>query len=113
MIGLMALIGARGDAQQAQQQPQAQPPAQTQPSPQTPTDQPPPVPQFRTGINFVRVDAIITDKNGNSVPDLQAADFDVLEDGKPQKIETFRLVKLDGGPMEKEPQRESRTDYDE
>jgi VWFA-related protein len=113
MIGLVALIGARGDAQQTQQQSQAQPPAQTQPSPQTPTDQPPPVPQFRTGINFVRVDAIISDKNGNSVPDLQAADFDVLEDGKPQKIETFRLVKLDGGAMDKEPPREIRTDYDE
>ena len=112
MIGLVALIGARGDAQQAQQQPQTQPPAQTQPPPQT-TDQPPPVPQFRTGINFVRVDAIITDKNGNSVADLQAADFDVPEDGKPQKIETFKLIKLDGGAMDKEPPKEIRTDYDE
>src|SRR6185503_8364204 len=47
--------------------------------------------------------------------DLQAADFDVSEDGKPQKIETFRLVKLDGGTAEavKEPVREIRTDYDE
>jgi VWFA-related protein len=116
MLGLVALIGVRGDAQQAQQQPQQQPQTQQTPPPsQTPTDQPPPVPQFRTGINFVRVDAIITDKNGNSVGDLQAADFDVLEDNKPQKIETFRLVKLDGGTRDamKEPPKEIRTDYDE
>jgi VWFA-related protein len=107
LIGLVALIGVRGDAQQAQQQPQ---PPQTQPPP----DQPPP-PQFRTGINFVRVDAIITDKNGNAVSDLQASDFDVTEDGKPQKIETFKLVKLDGGTMDsiKEPPKQIRTDYDE
>ena len=70
---------------------------------------------FRTGINFVRVDVIITDKNGNQIADLQPADFDVTEDGKPQKIETFKLIKLDGGRMDaaKEPVRQIRTDYDE
>src|SRR5262245_46593067 len=108
---LLALLGLTGDAQQAQPQTR---PAQQQQQQQPPpaTDQPP---VFRTGINFVRVDVIITDKNGNQVGDLQAADFDVTEDNKPQKIETFKLVKLDGGRMDaiKEPPKQIRTDYDE
>ena len=101
-------LAARGDAQQA-----TQPPQQQQPPPAT-GDQPQP-PTFKTGINFVRVDVIITDKNGNAVGDLQPADFEVTEDGKPQKIETFKLVKLDGGTAAalKEPPKEIRSDYDE
>ena len=85
-----SLLGLLGIAGHAQQQP-----AQPAPQQQTPPD--PQQPVFRTGINFVRVDVIITDKNGNQIADLQAADFDVIEDGKPQKIETFKLIKLDGG----------------
>src|SRR3954470_18675555 len=82
-IGLTAL-SIRGDAQQGQQQQQQPPP------PPTTGDQPPQPPTFRTGINFVRVDVIISDKNGNAVADLQPGDFEVTEDGKPQKIETFK-----------------------
>ena len=67
-----------------------QPASRRQPTPQQP-------PVFRAGINFVRVDVIVSDKNGNPVADLKPADFEVTEDGKPQKIETFKLVKLDGG----------------
>ncbi|PYQ71707.1 MAG: hypothetical protein DMG01_25285, partial [Acidobacteria bacterium] len=39
----------------------------------------------------------------------------MLEDGKPQTIDTFKLIKLDGGLVEatKEPVRQIRTDYDE
>lgn len=103
-------------------QPPAQPPPAQPPAAQPPpAQQPPPTgdpaqpPTFRAGINFVRVDVIITDRNGNQLGDLQAADFDVTEDGKPQRIETFRFVKLDGGASDavKEPPREIRTDYDE
>ena len=70
---------------------------------------------FRAGINYVRVDVIISDKNGNPVADLQASDFDVSEDGKPQKIDTFKLIKLDGGTADsiKEPPKEIRNDFDE
>jgi VWFA-related protein len=106
-----SLLGVLGTAGHAQQQP-----AQAA---QTPPQQPPPAdvqqPVFRTGINFVRVDVIITDKNGNQVGDLQQADFDVVEDGKPQKIETFKLIKLDGGIVDsiKEPVKQIRSDYDE
>ena len=109
VVTALMLAGVRGGAQQQQAPPQ-QPPQQ-QPPPADPTQ--PPV--FRTGINFVRVDVIISDKTGTPVADLTQADFDVSEDGKPQKIDTFKLVKLDGGRTDsmKEPPKEIRTDYDE
>ncbi len=98
------------------QQPQAGQ-TQDQAQPQTP---PPPTsadgqPIFRTGINFVRVDVIVTDKNGNPVGDLKPEDFEVVEQGKPQTIESFKLVSLDGGLMDsaKQPPRAIRTDDDE
>lgn len=72
-------------------------------------------PVFRTGINYVRVDVIITDKTGSPVADLKATDFEVTEDNKPQTIEAFKLVKLDGGlvPGSDGPPRQIRTDSDE
>ena len=51
--------------------------------------------RFRTGINFVRVDVIVTDGKGNPVLDLKPEDFSVSEDGKPQKVEPFSVVKID------------------
>ncbi|MGE5357952.1 MAG: VWA domain-containing protein [Bacteroidales bacterium] len=63
------------------------PAAQAQNPPQNPQQ-----PTFRTGINFVRVDVLISDKQGNPVTDLKRDDFEVLEDNKPQKLETFKLV---------------------
>ena len=52
-------------------------------------EQQPPI--FRTEANFVRVDAYPT-RNGQPVLDLKAEDFDILEDGKPQSIQTFEHV---------------------
>ena len=105
---LTVALGLQGGAQQP-------PPAQQAPPQQPPPADPAQPPVFRTGINFVRVDVIISDKTGNPIADLSQADFDVTEDGKPQKIETFKFVKLDGGRGDaiKEPPREIRTDYDE
>ena len=78
----------------AGQQPAPGAPAPGSPAaPETPQDQ---QPTFRTGINFVRVDAIVTDRQGNPVPDLTADDFEVFEDGKPQTIESLRFIKIDG-----------------
>src|SRR5262245_65271089 len=110
----VALLSITGDAQTQQpanqQQGQGQA-AQGQQPPPSDAQQP----TFRGGINFVRVDVIITDKNGNQIGDLQPADFDITEDGKPQKIETFKLVKLDGGRVEaaQTPPKQIRSDYDE
>src|SRR2546422_1136542 len=94
VASLLALLGLQGHAQQTQAKPAPQTPqpqGQGQPQQAAP-DQPQPPPIFRTGINFVRVDVIISDGKGNPIADLQPADFDVTEDGKPQKIETFKLV---------------------
>jgi len=80
------LVAALGAALAAQQ------PAPQQTAPQTPIDQPPVT--FRVEVNYVEVDAFITDANGKVITDLTAADFDVLEDGKPQKISSFSLVNI-------------------
>jgi VWFA-related protein len=56
-------------------------------------------PVFRGGIDFVRVDVIVSDKKAQPVTNLTQADFEVLEDGKPVKIEQFKLIKVDGNPV--------------
>jgi VWFA-related protein len=56
-------------------------------------------PTFRAGVNAVRVDVIVTDKSGAFVSNLTPADFEITEQGKPQRVETFKLVSLDGGLM--------------
>jgi len=95
LLALLAttLAAQQGDAQQPQE-------------PQTPV--------FRGGINFVRVDVIVTDKKAQPIIDLSQADFEVLEDGKPQSIEQFRLIRVDGNPKPGEPPpREIRSRDDE
>ena len=51
------------------------------------------LPRFRGGANLVRVDAYATLK-GQPVKDLTAADFEVIEDGVLQKVESFELVQV-------------------
>jgi VWFA-related protein len=57
---------------------------------------PAPQPTFRSGISVVNVDVVVSDRNGQPVTDLTAADFEILENGKRQEIEQFRLVTVDG-----------------
>jgi VWFA-related protein len=84
----------------------ATPPAQGQQA------QPPPT--FRAGVNVVRVDVIVTGRDGRAVEDLTQADFELSEDGKPQAIETFKLVRVDGRQKPGEPEpRQIRSEYDE
>lgn len=68
------------------------PPSQPQPQPTTQAQQ---RPVFRGGTHFVRVDAYPL-KDGKIVEGLQAEDFEVLEDGKPQQIDSFDFLKFDG-----------------
>src|SRR5687768_9697754 len=56
-------------------------------------------PVFRTEANFVRVDVFPT-RDGATVKDLTAADFEVLEDGVPQKVDTFEFVQVRTGFVE-------------
>lgn len=47
------------------------------------------VPVFRTGVDLVHVGVTVTDRKGAPISDLTAADFTVLEDGKPQTVRYF------------------------
>jgi VWFA-related protein len=105
-ILLAALLAVSVTAQQQTRQAQqgANQPAAPQGQPeQGQADQPQGQPVFRGGINFVRVDVIVTDKKQQPVTDLKQADFDVFEDGKLQKIEQFTVIKVDGNPKPGEP----------
>src|SRR5687768_16117030 len=53
---------------------------------------------FQVEVNYVDVDVVVSDEQGNFVTGLTRDDFEVYEDGKPQKIETFALVDI---PVEK------------
>src|SRR5713101_4152600 len=46
----------------------------------------------RITANLVQVDAVVTDKKGAQITDLTDQDFEVLEDGRPQKISNLSYV---------------------
>ena len=66
--------------------------AQQAPPQQAPPDTPPPT--FRVEVNYVEADAAVTDAQGNAVTDLTIEDFEVREDGRPQKVTAFSIVNL-------------------
>src|ERR1700694_1051420 len=49
-------------------------------------------PTFKVQVDYVEVDAVVTDANSNFVRNLKAEDFQVFEDGKPQMISVFSIV---------------------
>ena len=75
LVSVVGLCGAIIAAQQA-------PP----PSAQAPT--------FRTGTELVQLDVSVLDKHRRPVRGLAAADFTVLEDGKPQPITVFSAIEV-------------------
>jgi VWFA-related protein len=60
-------------------------------------DQPAQQPTFQSRVDAVVVDVSVTDKQGNPVTDLKPEDFEIRESGKPQTVETFKLVQTDDG----------------
>jgi VWFA-related protein len=72
----------------------AQAPA-AQPSPQR-QDGSPPVPEvtFKVEVNYVEEDVRVVDRSGNFVRGLKQEDFQVFEDGKPQKVQAFGMVDI-------------------
>jgi VWFA-related protein len=80
LIPLFVLLTAT--ALTAGQAPPPQPPAQ----PQQPT--------FKVAVDYVEVDIVVTDKQGNHIRDLKKEDFQVLEDGKAQTISVFTHVDI-------------------
>jgi VWFA-related protein len=79
---IVLLAGASLLAGQGQQQ--SAPP--DQPAVQGPT--------FKAQVEYVEVDAVVTDQQGNFVRDLKRDNFQVSEDGKPQNIATFSVVDI-------------------
>jgi VWFA-related protein len=82
LVGLFVFVAlAAVVAAQSQQAPPTQTPSQ-----QTPT--------FKTNVEFVEVDALVTDQQGQFIRTLSQEDFQVFEDGKRQTISTFSLVDI-------------------
>jgi VWFA-related protein len=86
---LAATLAALGTAVLSAQQPAPQAPAAQQP----PAPQAPP-PVFRVEVNYVEVDAYVTDEQGNAVTDLTQDEFEVLEDGRRQTVTAFSHVSI-------------------
>ena len=53
---------------------------------------------FKVEVNYVEIDAVVTDAQGNFVRTLTKDDFQVFEQGKPQTVANFSLVDI---PVEK------------
>jgi VWFA-related protein len=97
MLLAVVLVGLAATPNWAQQPPaipmppMPQPPPGSQPSEPSTQEQPgeEPVKTFKVGVDVVQVFFNVKDKKGGLIPDQTKADFDVLEDGKPQTIKYF------------------------
>jgi VWFA-related protein len=88
LIGVLGVVAAAMPAPAAREQ---QPP----PAAQQPPQEPQRPPTFKAGINFVRVDVIVSDKDGNPILDLKPEEFTIEEDGARQKVEQFEVIRID------------------
>ena len=68
-------------------------------SAQTPTPQNDVDDVVKITTKLVQVDVVVTDKKGNQVRDLRAADFELLQDGKAQKITGVTYVPIDSAQV--------------
>ncbi|MEW5983095.1 MAG: VWA domain-containing protein [Acidobacteriota bacterium] len=108
-VTFLALVGAVAIGQTPQRLPSGTsppPPAQQGQAPAAPQRQSRTVPDaqmppvtFRAEVNYVEVDAVVRDASGRFVPDLTKEDFQVFEDGKPQAVTAFSLVRI---PIERD-----------
>ena len=67
--------------------------ALAQVAPQAPKTPQPPV-TFKVEVNYVEIDASVTDAQGTFVRNLGRDDFQVVEDGKPQTLTAFSMVDI-------------------
>ena len=51
-------------------------------------------PTFKLRVDYVEVDVVVSDRQGNLLRDLKKEDFQILEDGKAQAITNFSLVDI-------------------
>ena len=82
IAGSLAALGAQQSAPPAQN-PASAPTASTAPSRAV----------FKGGVEYVAVDVVVTDHN-KPVTDLTADDFQILDGGRPQKIEDFQHISV-------------------
>ena len=58
---------------------------------------PQPPPTFRADVELVRVDVTVVDRDGRPVTDLVAADFEVVEKGRPREVVSLERVEVPTG----------------
>lgn len=51
-------------------------------------------PVFRSGVEYVRVDVVVTDRSDRPVADLRRDEFQITENDRPQTISDFRFVSV-------------------
>ena len=64
-------------------------------------------PAFRTGVDMVEVDVVVHDKTGAFVSDLAMDDFELQENGAPQRVEQLYLHVGSATPVNSTPSRSS------
>lgn len=105
-FGLALALTPGGAAWQQRQEPAAEPAtAETQSPDQAPDADVPGVTVepaadgqpliFRSGVNYIRVDAYVTDEDGTPIFDLTQDDFEVYEDGVKQDVDSFQVIRVD------------------
>jgi VWFA-related protein len=78
----------------------AQTPASA-PAAQTESSAPTPEVTFKVEVNYVEEDVRVVDRQGQFVKSLKREDFQLVEDGKAQKINTFGMVDVPLAPIQK------------
>ena len=77
------------------------PVAQQSPAPSAPQSQPPSQPSLtRQSPRLVQIPVIVTDKQGHYISGLTANDFDLLDEGRPQPIDTFAAPHQDSAAVQ-------------
>lgn len=82
VLALVAQLATGALAQQPQPSPTPLPVEQQKPQPESDD-------VVRITTNLVQVDAVVTDKQGKLVTDLQPEEIEIFEDGRKQKITHF------------------------
>jgi len=49
-------------------------------------------PTFRSAVEYVQIDAVVTGRDGRPVKGLTQADFEIVERGRPQTVATFQFI---------------------
>lgn len=88
ILALALLLSAAAFGQQPEQQPQPSPQKDAAAATNADDD------VVRITTNLVQLDALVVDKKGRQVTDLRPEEFEILEDGRRQKITNFSYVEL-------------------